>query len=110
MTKYTNPFHTIWETIAVLQDKEAHPLSDLPESQVDWREHILSIIVSRNYESTEHHFGVDIHLDFEGFEALYSLIGGDISIVPHSAEYDKVFFEPSPLLHLNALMRKEVTK
>ncbi len=90
MTKYTNPFYTIGEAITLLRSLGASPQCNIPEGQFDWREDILSVMVTRTYEGSSHYFNLEIHIDRQGFYELHQMLGGTATISEHSDLYDKV--------------------
>ena len=109
MTKYKNPFYTIWEMLAVLKSAGASPMNNLPEGEFDWREEVLSVKTSRVYdEAYEHYFEVEIHVAKEAFDRLKELTGTEVTKRPHSDEYDYLAMRPSDLIEIFTLVPKEV--
>ena len=116
MNKYTNPFLTIGETLSTLKSLGADPLAPLlgatypfpwgnSYKNIDWREHILSIMVQRVYEKGNHYYKIEIHLDTEGFDIVCSLMNTADEVPPLlkkklSDEFDMHYIEPNSLLRL----------
>ena len=107
MTPHTNPFYTINETIAVLRNLGAAPLSNPrgsapPEA---WREHIIGIQVNRvyDYNPNTHHFETVIHVNKVGFEMLHRLINVPYTLEKFTQANDKMVMRPSNLIEIIAL-------
>ena len=102
MVKYTNPFYTLCDTMAILRH--------CGSTDNTWATKILSVNCSRVYENGSHHFKVEIHLSEEGFKELAALAEEHKdflwSVQPHSDWYDMQTIEPSPLLTLYTLVPK----
>ena len=113
MTKFSNPFCTLDEAVAVLRSLGAKPKANpfkYDESQIHWQEHILSISAHRVYdEHYVNHFEVGIHIDLEGLRALTDITGLSISREHHSDGYDALVVRPGTLLKVMALEAKEAT-
>lgn len=111
MTKHSNPFYTIGESISVLQSLGVSPQCNIPEDQLDWREEIISVAAHRVYEGAgaTHHFMLEIHIDYVGLEEVYRKLqaeGVTVTVGPHSDEYDKVTLKLGSMLEMFALVPK----
>lgn len=108
MQKYQNPFLTLTDMFNVLRTKGTDPLLD------DWSEKILSVACNKVYAGGKHHYKVEIHMVDEGFNDVVALMGCDGTVIhvkrrPFTAEFDKLWIEPSSLLEIFALVPKEET-
>lgn len=139
MIKYTNPFYTINAAATILRHLGADPnklqaqaqaqnpsgatytfpwggsVGAKPEESIYWQDHILGIMVQRVYEKDTHYYKIEIHLDAEGFDSVYSLVKASniADEVPpllkkkHSDDYDMHYIEPGDLLTLFKLVVRE---
>lgn len=92
------------------------PTATDESQELEWYYDILSLAANRVYTGGDFYIVVDVHMGLEGFERVCALLRANTEDGPkiqerhHSEDYDMLYFEPSPLLKLFALVPVEQDK
>ena len=109
MTKHTNPFYAINETISTLKSLGLDLYGiDEDATTSGWQEGIIEIAVSKKYEARSHYYAVRVHMTEAGFLKMVRQLDPASYIESlcrgRTGSYDHITISPVPLLEIFTLV------